>query len=100
MRYNVSQKIKPKPMPTTEMVHVRIDKRVKQQAAKALATMGLSVSDAIRVLLTRVAAEKALPFRVKAPNATTAAAMREARKGNLPSFSKVSDLMADLHAED
>jgi len=87
-------------MPTTEMVHVRIDKRVKQQATKALATMGLSVSDAVRVLLTRVAAEKALPFEVKAPNAATAAAMREARKGNLPSFPKVSDLTADLHAED
>jgi len=87
-------------MSTTEMVHVRIDKRTKQRAAKALATMGLSVSDAVRVLLTRVATEKALPFEVKAPNAASAAAMREARKGNLPSFSKVSDLMADLHAED
>jgi len=61
--------------------------------------MGLSVSDAVGVLLTRVAAEKALPFEVKARNAATAAAMREARKGGLPSFSKVSDLMADLHAE-
>ena len=87
-------------MATTEMVHVRIDKRVKQQAAKALATMGLSVSDAVRVLLTRVAAEKALPFEVKAPNAVTAAAMREARKGGLPSFHSVSDVMADLNAED
>jgi len=87
-------------MATTEMVHVRIDKRVKAKATKALATMGLSVSDAVRVLLTRVAAEKALPFEVKAPNPTTAAAMREARKGGLPSFRTVSDLMADLNAED
>ena len=87
-------------MATTEMVHVRIDKRVKAKATKALATMGLSVSDAVRVLLTRVAAEKALPFEVKAPNPTTAAAMREARKGGLPSFQAVSDLMADLNAED
>jgi DNA-damage-inducible protein J len=87
-------------MATTEMVHVRIDKRVKARAAKALASMGLSVSDAVRVLLTRVAAEKVLPFEVKAPNAVTAAAMREARKGGLPSFHNVSDLMADLNAED
>jgi len=82
---------------TTEMVHVRINKRVKQQATKALATMGLSVSDAVRVLLTRVAAEKALPFEVKVPNA---AAMREARKGGLPAFRSVPDPMADLDTED
>ena len=87
-------------MATTEMVHVRIDKRTKALAAKALADMGLSVSDAVRVLLTRVAAEKALPFEVKAPNATTAAAMQEARDGGLPSFRNVSDLTADLKAED
>jgi DNA-damage-inducible protein J len=87
-------------MATTEMVHVRIDKRVKLRAAKALASMGLSVSDAVRVLLTRVAAEKALPFEVKAPNASTAAAMREARKGGLPLFSSPRDLIADLNAED
>ena len=87
-------------MATTEMVHVRIDKRTKARAAKALADMGLSVSDAVRVLRTRVAAEKALPFEVKAPNATTAAAMQEARDGGLPSFRNVSDLTADLKAED
>lgn len=87
-------------MPATEMVHVRVDKRVKAQAAKTLSAMGLSVSDAVRVLLTRVAAEKALPFEVKVPNAATAAAMREARKGHLPSFDNVSELMADLNAED
>ncbi len=87
-------------MAATEMVHVRIDKRTKARTAKALAAMGFSVSDAVRVLLTRVATEKSLPFEVKAPNASTAAAMREARKGGLPAFRNVSDLMADLNAED
>jgi DNA-damage-inducible protein J len=87
-------------MATTEMVHVRIDKRTKARAAKALAAMGLSVSDAVRVLLTRVAVEKSLPFEVKTPNAATVAAMDEARRGGLPSFHNVSDLMADLNAED
>jgi DNA-damage-inducible protein J len=87
-------------MPTTEMVHVRIDKRIKTKAAKTLASMGLSLSDAVRVLLTRVAVEKALPFDVKVPNATTAAAIREARTGKLPSFRNASDLMADLNADD
>jgi DNA-damage-inducible protein J len=89
-----------KRMPATEMVHVRIDKRIKTKAAKTLASMGLSVSDAVRVLLTRVVAEKALPFDVKIPNATTKAAIREARTGKLPSFRNVSDLMADLNADD
>jgi len=84
----------------TEMVHVRIDGRVKERASKTLAAMGLSVSDAVRVLLTRVAAEKALPFEVKLPNTATAAAMQEARKGGLPAFNTVSELMADLNAED
>ncbi len=84
----------------TEMVHVRIDRRVKERASKTLAAMGLSVSDAVRVLLTRVAAEKALPFEVKLPNTATAAAMQEARKGGLPAFNTVSELMADLNAED
>jgi DNA-damage-inducible protein J len=82
------------------MVHVRIDKRTKAKAAKALAAMGLSVSDAVRVLLTRVAAEKSLPFEVKAPNAATVAAMQEARKGALSSFRNVPDLLADLNADD
>lgn len=87
-------------MAATEMVHIRVDKRVKARAAKALASMGLSVSDAVRVLLMRVAAEKALPFAVKVPNARTAAAMREARKGGLASLKDTTALMADLHAED
>jgi len=87
-------------MAATEMVHVRVEKRIKTQAAKTLAAMGLSVSDAVRVLLTRVAAKKALPFEVKVPNAATAAAMREAPKGSLTSFNSVSELMSDLNAED
>jgi DNA-damage-inducible protein J len=87
-------------MAATEMVHVRVEKRIKAQAAKTLAAMGLSVSDAVRVLLTRVAVEKALPFEVKVPNARTVAAMQEARKGNLPSFDTVADLMSDLNADD
>lgn len=87
-------------MPTTEMVHVRIDKQIKMKAAKTLATMGLSVSDAVRVLLTRVAAEKALPFDVKVPNRTTVSALREARNGKLPSFRNTTELMTELNADD
>ena len=62
----------------TTMVHVRVDEHLKAQAAETLAAMGLSVSDAVRVFLTRVVAEQQLPFALKAPNAETRAAMAEA----------------------
>ncbi len=84
----------------TTMVHVRVDERVKARAARALAAMGLSVSDAVRVMLTRVAAEKALPFEVRAPNTTTVAAMEEARRGALRTHAGVPGLLDDLNAED
>ncbi len=65
-------------MPTTAMVHVRVDERLKEEATKTLAAMGLSVSDAIRVFLTHLVAEKQMPFVLRAPNADTRAAMAEA----------------------
>ncbi len=64
-------------MATTTMVHVRVNEKIKAQATKALSAMGLSVSDAVRVFLTRVAAEQQLPFDLKVPNAETRAAMAE-----------------------
>lgn len=60
--------------------------------------MGLTVSDAVRLLLTKVAQEKALPFELLIPNAATIAAMKEARAGKLAKFDSVDALMADLHA--
>ena len=63
---------------TTAMVHVRVDENVKMQAAETLASMGLSVFNAIRVFLTRVVADKELPFAIKAPNASSRAAMAQA----------------------
>ena len=65
-------------MAATTMVHVRVDENVKAQAAETLASMGLTVSDAIRVFLTRVAADQELPFAIKAPNASSRAAIAEA----------------------
>lgn len=81
------------------IVRARIDAATKQEAAAVLAGMGLSVSDAIRLMLAKVARERTLPFDVR-PNAETVAAMEEARRGNLPSFSSTSDLMADLNRAD
>ena len=65
-----------------------------------LATMGLTVSDAVRLLLTRVAHDKALPFEPLRPNAETIAAMEEARAGNLARFDSIEALMADLNEDD
>lgn len=64
-------------MPST-MVHVRVDEKIKVKAAATLAKMGISVSDAVRMMLVRVATEKALPFEVRVPNATTVRAMQSA----------------------
>lgn len=66
-------------MPTTSMVHVRIDEQLKAQAVETLASMGLTVSDAIQVFLTRGVADQQLPFSVCAPNAETRVAMEEAQ---------------------
>ena len=63
---------------TTSMVHVRVDASLQAQAAETLATMGLTVPDAIRVFLTRVVADRELPFALNVPNASTRAAMAEA----------------------
>ena len=81
------------------LVQARVDREIKEEAATVLAGMGLTVSDAVRLLLTRVAREKALPFAPLVPNAETIAAMKEARAGNLPSFDEES-LFDDLHADD
>ena len=87
-------------MPANALVQTRIDGAVKDQAAIVLAAMGLTVSDAVRLMLTRVAHDKALPFEPLVPNAETIAAMQEARSGNLKSFTSVEALMADLNADD
>ena len=63
---------------TTTMVHVRVDETIKAQATETLAAMGLSVSDAVRVILMRVVAEQQMPFALKVPNAETRVAMGEA----------------------
>jgi DNA-damage-inducible protein J len=60
----------------------------------------LTVSEAFRVLLTRVAREKALPFEPLVPNVTPIEAMKEARRGGLQSFATVEELRADLNADD
>lgn len=87
-------------MAASQLVQARIDGAIKEEAAIVLAAMGLTLSDAVRLLLTRVAQDKALPFEPLIPNATTIAAMKEARRGGLPRFTSVKALMDDLNADD
>ena len=87
-------------MSANAVVRARIDEHIKEEATAVLAAMGLTVSDAFRIMLTRVAREKALPFEPLTPNAITIAATKEARRGGLKSFATVKDLMADLNADD
>jgi len=87
-------------MATNALVQTRIDAVIKEEAAAVLAAMGLTVSEAVRLMLTKVAHDKALPFEPLIPNKTTIAAMREARAGNLPGVDNVNALMAALHADD
>lgn len=81
-------------------VRARIDSDTKRKASKALKSMGLSVSDAIRLMLVRVAQEKRLPFEIKVPNAATRMAIEELEQGGGKRFSTVSALMDDLDADD
>ncbi len=81
-------------------VRARIDRATKKRATKALKAMRLSTSDAIRLLMVRIADERRLPFEVRVPNTTTRKAIAELEKGKGKKFAGVEDLMADLHADD
>ena len=78
------------------VVRARIDPDTKARAAEALHAMGLSISDAIRLLMVRVAEERRLPFAVQVPNATTMEAMAELEQGKGRRFESTEDLLSDL----
>jgi DNA-damage-inducible protein J len=87
-------------MAAYQIVQTRIDGAIKAEAAAVLAAMGLTVSDAVRLMLTRVAREHALAFDPLIPNATTVAAMIGARAGNLPRASSIEELKNALREDD
>jgi DNA-damage-inducible protein J len=87
------------PMVANALVQARVDATIKAEAAAVLATIGLTVSDAVRLMLIRVAQEKALPFEPLIPNAATIAAMEEARAGNLETVT-LAELQAMIDADD
>ena len=82
------------------VVRARIDDKTKNEAEAVIHAVGLTVSDAFRLMMVRIAAEKRLPFEPLVPNAQTIAAMEAARRGELAKIGDVNDLMTDLNADD
>ena len=86
----------------TSMLHIRVDDDIKEQATAALMTMGLSMSDAVRLFLRRVVVEQAFPLELKVPNAETQAAMNESRAmmasrcDGKNRFASADEMFADL----
>lgn len=87
-------------MPANDVVRARIDKRIKEEASAVLAAMGLTASDAYRMMMTRIAREKALPFDPLVPNDETIEAMLAARQGKLVTIGGIDNLLTDLNADD
>lgn len=81
-------------------VRARIDSITKARAEDALQAMGLSVSDAIRLLMLRIADEQRMPFEIRVPNDTTRTAINELEAGKGHAFKDLNSLMDDLHEED
>ena len=87
-------------MATNTVVRARIDQRIKKEAEAVLAAIGLTASDAFRMLMVRVAAEKALPFEPLVPNKKTVRAIEAARRGELSAAGKRQNLIPRLNADD
>ena len=87
-------------MSVNALVQTRIDIAVKEEAAHVLAAMGLTVSDAVRLLLTRIATEKQLHFAPMVPNAATIAAIKESRLGKVSKADNMDGFVRAMHAND
>ena len=85
-------------MTANAVVRARVNEKVKEDAGAVLASMGLTVSDAFRMLLVRIATEKALPFDPLIPNEETIEAMKAARRGELTTVGEPENLLASLNA--
>jgi len=87
-------------MEHNDIVRARINSDIKAEANAVLRSIGLDASTAFRMMMIRIAKEKALPFDPLIPSAKTIEAMREARSGKLKQFDDVDSLMQDLRAKD
>lgn len=87
-------------MAAKQLVQAQIDGAIKAQAEVVLATLGLTVSDAVRLMLTRVACDGVFPFDPLMPNAVTIVAMMQAHAGDTVKVGNITELMVDLHADE
>ena len=87
-------------MPANTVVRARIDERVKKEAEAVLASIGLTVSDAFRLMMVRIATERALPFQPLIPNEETVEAMKAARRGELTTAGSPKNLLNRLNEDD
>ena len=87
-------------MPANAVVRARIDERVKKEAEAVLASIGLTVSDAFRLMMVRIATERALPFQPLIPNDETVEAMKAARRGELTTAGSPENLLNRLNEDD
>jgi DNA-damage-inducible protein J len=86
-------------MAENSVVRARIDEQTKTEASAVLKAMGLTVSDAFRMLMIRIAREKALPFEPLIPNEETIEAIRAGRRGELVTAGPPDKLLASLNAD-
>ncbi len=100
MSYNVAHIERILFMAANAVVRARIDEHIKEEAAAVLASMGLTVSDAFRIMLIRIAKEKALPFEPLIPNKETVKAMKAARRGKVVKVGSVDNLLANLNDDE
>ena len=87
-------------MAANAVVRARIDEHLKTEAETVLASIGLTVSDAFRMMIVRIVRERALPFEPLIPNETTIEAMKAARRGELVTAGRPDSLLEKLNAGD
>lgn len=99
MGYNVATHEEVVALTADAVVRARIDGHIKEEAAAIYQAMGLTVSDAVRMMLIRTVADRALPFDPLVPNETTIEAMKAVRRGELAASDSVDALLAELHED-
>jgi len=87
-------------MPTDAIVHVQVDEEIEREATAVLEAMGLTMSEAVRLMLLHIATEKALPFAPFVPNAETIEAMEAARRGEMITVGSLDELLSSLNADE
>ncbi len=85
-------------MKSDSVVRARVDEQLKLQAAAIFKAAGLTLSDAIRMMLLRTVQEKAIPFIPAKPNAATIRALKSSQKGQGKRFNNLEDMLKHLNA--